>query len=431
MTDTQETPIKYCLYARKSSESDERQAMSIDSQTKEMLELAKRNDIEIVETKQESHSAKDSGTRPLFLEMLREISADKYQGILTWAPDRLSRNAGDLGSLVDLMDRGKLVKIQTNSQSFSDNPAEKFLLMILCSQAKLENDNRGVNVKRGIRAKCEMGWRPAPAPIGYLNYSHAGIKKVMQDTETAPIVKEVFTLVANKEYSGRNLKVWLDDDIKFRTAKDNKMTLSMIYRMLKNTFYYGEFEYPEGSDSWYQGAHEPIISKMLFDKVQEKLMVPPKTKWGNKKFDFKGLFKCAYCGSTIIAEKKYRLLKNGSKRVHIYYHCIKPLGTDCPEPYMAEKDLINELLNYIRFLEKRNPNSIDLSTDVKKKMKKYVLIRDNVLILQNITPEKLKFSEYAKHVMFEGTIQEKQTAVKTLGFPLYIHNKSIITSPLQ
>lgn len=71
--------------------------------------------------------------------------------------DRLSRNAGDLGSLVDLMDSNKLQQIRTYGQSFSNTPNEKFLLMILCSQVKLENDNRGVNVKRGIRAKCETG----------------------------------------------------------------------------------------------------------------------------------------------------------------------------------------------------------------------------------------------------------------------------------
>lgn len=129
--------IEYCLYARKSSESDERQAMSIDSQIEEMLTLAKRDNLKI---KKESHSAKMSGSRPVFTQLLQEIREKKFNGILTWAPDRLSRNAGDLGSVVDLMDQGKLIKIQTYSQSFSNSPNEKFLLMILCSQAKLEMD---------------------------------------------------------------------------------------------------------------------------------------------------------------------------------------------------------------------------------------------------------------------------------------------------
>lgn len=157
--------IEYCLYARKSSESDERQAMNIDSQIKEMQVLAKRESLLIKEIREESHSAKSSGQRSVFNTLLADILAGTFTGILTWAPDRLSRNAGDLGKLVDLMDQEKLVQIKTYSQTFSNNPNEKFLLMILCSQAKLENDNWGINVKRGLRAKCEVGIRPGPAPI--------------------------------------------------------------------------------------------------------------------------------------------------------------------------------------------------------------------------------------------------------------------------
>ena len=174
MTNTINSPIasqipviEYCLYARKSSESDERQAMSIDSQIHEMRTLATRDHLEIKEIREESHSAKESGHRPVFNQLLSDIRAGMFSGILTWAPDRLSRNAGDLGMLVDLMDQGKLAQIKTFSQSFSNNPNEKFLLMILCSQAKLENDNRGINVKRGLRAKCEAGWRPGSCPTGY------------------------------------------------------------------------------------------------------------------------------------------------------------------------------------------------------------------------------------------------------------------------
>src|SRR3990172_8522353 len=158
-----EEPVKYCLYARKSSEQDERQALSIDSQIKEMMAAAERDGVEVVETIKESHSAKDSGQRPAYMDLLQRIRSGEFNGILTWAPDRLSRNAGDLGSLVDLMDQGLLQEIRTHGQIFRNSPNEKFLLMILCSQAKLENDNKDVNVKRGMRTKCEMGWRPGVA----------------------------------------------------------------------------------------------------------------------------------------------------------------------------------------------------------------------------------------------------------------------------
>jgi len=94
------TDIKYCLYARKSSESDERQAMSIDSQVKEMTDLAKREGLNIVKVLRESHSAKESSKRPVFNELLMGFDNGEYNACATWAPDRMSRNAGDLGSLL-------------------------------------------------------------------------------------------------------------------------------------------------------------------------------------------------------------------------------------------------------------------------------------------------------------------------------------------
>src|SRR5680860_156075 len=122
--------VLYCLYARKSSEDDERQAMSIDSQIKEMTDMAQKEGLIIKEIRKESHSAKESGQRPVFKQLLTEIREGVFNGILTWAPDRLSRNAGDLGMLVDLMDEKKIIHIKTFTQAFSNSPSDKFLLMI-------------------------------------------------------------------------------------------------------------------------------------------------------------------------------------------------------------------------------------------------------------------------------------------------------------
>src|SRR6185369_8277905 len=137
--------VTYCLYARKSTESEEQQILSIESQIKEMQNLAAREHLDVVEIKKESHSAKEAGQRPIFNELVEGIQQGRYNGILTWAADRISRNAGDLGRIVDLMDSGKLHDIRTYGQRFTNSPNEKFLLMILGSQAKLENDNKVEN----------------------------------------------------------------------------------------------------------------------------------------------------------------------------------------------------------------------------------------------------------------------------------------------
>lgn len=305
--------LKYCLYARKSTESDERQAMSIGSQIKEMEALANREGLFIADRKQESFSAKRSGSRPVFNEMLKGIRNGEFDAILTWAPDRLARNAGDLGSLVDLMDINKLQLIRTFGQSFSNTPNEKFLLMILGSQAKLENDNRSVNVKRGIRAKCEMGWRPCMPPLGYFTRGANGSgKDVIIDEKRSPYIREMFEMAADGR-SGRYIRQWLiDNGVKTRTGRT--IPLSMVYRMLKNTFYYGMFEYPSNSGNWYMGKHEPILNKELFDRVQEQLVVSQKSKWGAKEFPYKHFLRCYSCGSSIVGEEKIKVRNDGFKR---------------------------------------------------------------------------------------------------------------------
>ncbi len=332
--------LRYCLYARKSSESDEKQAMSIDSQLHEMSDLAKRDNINIVDIITESHSAKETGQRPQFNLMVEGISSGKYNGIITWAPDRISRNAGDLGRIVDLMDQGKLSLIKTHSQTFTNNPNEKFLLMILCSQAKLENDNRGINVKRGLKSKCQTGVRPTMPPLGYINIMRANrISTVIIDPEKAPIIKQMFTYVADKGLSGRTIRKWLRKiGFKSRTGKD--LVLSLIYKMLKNPFYYGYFKYGE---KIYKGSHEPLISKQVFDKVQIQLQTTPR-QWNKQLYPFKKICKCGSCGSSITAETKFRVVQNGDVHPHIYYHCNRINDYDCHEPYITEAELIQQLV---------------------------------------------------------------------------------------
>jgi DNA invertase Pin-like site-specific DNA recombinase len=164
-----------------------------------MQKIADKQGLKVVETIQESKSAKDSGGRIGYQNLLIGLQEQRFNAVLTWAPDRLSRNAGDLGKLVDLMDQQVLVQIQTSGQTFTNTPDEKFLLMILCSQAKLENDNRSKNVKRGLRTKCEMGVRPGRPPVGYklVRAERFGDpSSIVVDEERVPYIKKLFTYIA-------------------------------------------------------------------------------------------------------------------------------------------------------------------------------------------------------------------------------------------
>lgn len=427
MLDTGQNNLRYCLYARKSSESDERQAMSIDSQIKEMQAMADREALLITAIKQESFSAKESGHRPVFNELLHDLRNGKFDAILTWAPDRLSRNAGDLGSLVDLMDLNKLQRIRTFGQSFSNTPNEKFLLMILCSQAKLENDNRGINVKRGIRAKCEMGWRPGAAPIGYVNRAFGGVRDIVLDTERAPIIKEMFERSGLLHQSGRTIKDWLDES-GFKTKTGVSVSLSQIYRIMTNPFYYGYFEYPAGGPL-YKGQHPPIISKELFDKVRSRMesIVPDKPAWGSKQFPFKHIFYCGNCGSRLTVEEHFKKRADGGRNRHVYYRCTKSSkNPDCPERSITAPMIVDQILTMIETgeFDDIEPTERLFKRIVQHKKITSQLIKDHGL---NIT-ERTHFRNYASYVLKQGSITEQDGLIRGLNTPLHVKNRQIYRS---
>lgn len=415
---------KYVLYARKSTESEEKQVLSIDSQIKEMLQLAEREGLEIVAMKRESHSAKETGCRPVFNEIVQELYDEKYNGILTWAPDRISRNAGDLGKIVDLMDAGKLNEIRTYGQTFSNNPNEKFLLMILGSQAKLENDNRGINVKRGLRTRCEMGLWPGMAPVGYLNQKHMNKKcQVIVDPERAAIVKQMFEKMAYEKWSGRKIYHWLKFELNFHTRGNKHLALSNVYRALQNTFYYGVFEYPMGSGNWYQGKHETIIDKELFDKVQEQLKRDNIVRQ-SKEFAFTKLMTCGLCGSGISAEEKYKQLKDGSSNKYIYYGCSRAKDRHCKNQYLREEDLVDQL---IKLMSKVvfNPKAVQIKFE--EELKRFNKFHRGVLGVsgKKEKPADIDLKTYAKYILKEGSNEEKRELMGCFESRVIVQDKRV------
>lgn len=417
--------VKYCLYARKSTESEERQVLSIDSQIKEMLQLADREGLEIVTMKRESHSAKETGQRPVFNEIIEELKQGKFNGILTWAPDRISRNAGDLGKIVDLMDANLLQDIRTFGQRFMNSPNDKFMLMILCGQAKLENDNRGINVKRGLRTRVEMGLWPGVAPLGYLNQKRLDKKcEVIIDQDHAPIVKKIFEKMAYDKWSGRKIYHWLKFELNFKTPGNHSLALGNIFRIIQNDFYYGTFEYPRESGNWYKGKHEPIVSKELFDQANAQLK-RDKIVRQSKEFAFTKLMICGLCGSSISAEEKYKQLKDGTIAKYIYYGCGRSKDRYCKNPYLREDELTEQL---VKLIDNIDINQAGIQIKFEEELKRYNKFNKGVLGVRNQESkhQDIDLKTYAKYILRDGTNEEKRELIGCLKSRIKI-TKQVVT----
>lgn len=347
-------PIKYFLYARKSSESDDRQVASIDSQVEELKKVAEKEKLEIVDIISESQSAKDVG-RPLFNQMIKRIDAGEANGIICWKLDRLARNAADAGNIILMLQKGTIKHIQTHEKSYypTDNVMLMYFEFGIADQ--FIRDLRE-NTKRGLKSKAIRGWYPEGAPLGYIYnpLKQKGEKEIMNDPERFDTIKKAWGLMLTGNYHPTEILNIATKKWGLTNKKGKPIARSTMYYIFSNPFYYGTFEYPKQSGNWYKGLHEPMITEQEFLRVQTILKRPVLTKPQIHDFPFRGFIRCGECGSMITAEEKDKTQKNGNKHHYVYYHCTKKKNPSCSQQFIKAEDLetqIDELLEQIEITE--------------------------------------------------------------------------------
>ena len=326
--------MNFFLYARKSTDEDDRQMLSIESQLDELRELARKEGVLIVREFVESMSAKSPG-RPVFDNMVKGIERGHAEGIISWHPDRLARNAVDGGRIVHLLSVGQLKTLKFPTFWFENTPQGKFMLNIAFGQSQYYVENLTENVWRGIRQKLRRGEYPSRAPVGYLNetISHT----VIVDEAKAPFVRRLFEFYATDKYSASDLcelaKDWGLTSINGMAIRPNRMST-----LLTDPFYVGMFRYRAET---YEGAHAAIVPNSLFEQVQRihKRRAGPERERRSDGYPFLGLFGCGVCGGAITAE---------SQKGHTYYRCTKKMGRPCHLKCIREEPFADALKHKTR-----------------------------------------------------------------------------------
>jgi site-specific DNA recombinase len=336
MTNENQTK-KFFIYARKSTDSEDRQVRSINDQIAELKELAKKENMEVVDILVEKQTAKKPG-RPVFAEMLKRIEAGEAEGILAWHPDRLARNSVDGGQIIYLVDTGIVKELKFPTFWFDPTPQGKFMLSIAFGQSKYYIDNLSENIKRGHRQKLKNGLWPQMAPLGYLNNRET--KQIYVDKEKAKFIKKAFEAYSTGKYTLKELRKIING-LGLRGRRDKMLSVSNYQYLLQNPFYYGLIRY---NGEFYEGKHEPIIAKKLFDEVQEvmKQKSKPQKQDKMKFFLYRGLFRCGECGFTITADKKIK----PSGKSYTYYYCTKKNPDyKCSQNVFTREEKISSQIN--------------------------------------------------------------------------------------
>lgn len=362
---------KYFAYIRKSSDRDDAQTLSIEAQTRSLKEFAKNKGIHIVDFFVESASAYKIG-RPQFNKMLERIEKGDASGLLVYHLTRIARNSFDGGRVIYLMDEGHLKEILTPEKAYYSTIADdKFMMQIHFAMAKKSSDDTSQFVKRDIQSKLLKGEYPLAVPVGYLNLDKYGritgqrydnqkqllleervkkenrnLRRVEPDPLLAPIIEKIFTLYTTGNYSLDDMRKKSYEMGLHGQRNDTILSKATLQRIFTNHLYRGAIEWGgkilEPDELPQDTRHLPIVSKSLFQSVQNVLNNKSKPRKQIHNFAYTGMFKCGECGRSITAE-----LQKGT----VYYRCTKKrniLNTvKCSQPFLREdalEDAMHQLI---------------------------------------------------------------------------------------
>ncbi len=291
------------ILARVSSKTQEDEGYSLDSQVKLLRNYCEGKELKVVKEFKIAETASKDQSRKIFHELLAFIAKNDVDHLAVEKTDRLTRNLRDAVAIDDWLQQDKertlhMVKesLQLHKESKSD---VKFMWSIHLAVANKYTNNLREEAMKGWAEKLAQGWLPAVPPVGYVTVPKNGKRIHVPDKNTKHLVRKVFQKYLDPNQSLATITEEMRK-MGLVTRKGRPFAKSRVQKMLNNPFYVGVNRF-NGRD--YQGAQEPIISKALFDAVQQKMHKgkPPVYKKHNPVF--KNMMYCEDCDGQITWEK--------------------------------------------------------------------------------------------------------------------------------
>lgn len=331
----------FVIYARKSTESEDQQVLSIESQIREMKAIAARQGVVVSEILTESRSAKAPG-RPVFGALMRRVRRGEVNGILCWKMDRLARNHYDTGQVLQALADQRVERIITSDGVKTSDSNDRLLGTFEFALATKYIDDLRQNVKRGNRARFERGWPNYRPPPGYVE--DRATKTIVKDPERFDLIRRCWDLMLTGAMRPVQILKVLNDQWGYRGRKTKRqgggpMPLCTLYKIFRNPFYMRVIRLRSGIT--YKGAYEPMVTPQEFDRAQEILGGGVRPRPWRHEFTYTGILRCATCKRPLIGEQH---VKPSGKRF-VYYRCHPLTGQPtCAEPAVPERLLDEQIL---------------------------------------------------------------------------------------
>jgi site-specific DNA recombinase len=406
----------YFAYTRVSTQRQGEQGVSLQEQKAEIDRFARQKGLEISAWFEERQTAAKLG-RPVFMAMLKRLRKKEAAGLIIHKIDRSARNLKDWVDIAQLSDEGieiHFIREAVDMRSSSGRLAADVQAVVAANYIR---NLREESIK-GFYGRLKQGVLPRPAPVGYLNVGPGKPKTI--DPEKGPLVREAFLLYASGRFSLHSLVRELYA-MGLRSRKGARVTVNRLSELLSNPFYYGLILIRKGNQT-FLGAHEPLISKKLFDQVQDVLEGRTPRRGSNRReFLFSRLIRCITCGRSLIAEVK---------KGHTYYRCHT---RECPTTAFREELIegrVAELLGQLK-LHPREFSSLDKYVEKKRSHAAEEQQRQLAAINIRLVEAKSRLDRLTDayvdgHIDAEAFHQRKETLLaERLGYEGKIHELQI------
>ena len=348
--------LRYIVYIRKSSEREERQSLSIPAQHRKLKEQF--GNLNIVKVFRESKSA-FYPDREDFGEMMRMLQDGEADGVISWHPDRLSRNEVDAAKITYGLRTGLIKDLKFGSYFFDNSPEGIMMLQNIMSNSQYFSSKLSKDVKRGNGEHFDMGWLNGRANEGYLNKrsSNDGTKDygvVIKDPVRFPLRRQMWDLMLTGDYSVPQIADIANNQWGYMTRGNRKhpsgpLPRTSLYSMFNNPRYAGKIPVPGKPDEYTKASYPAMVTEEEYNRVQELLGSKGTRKLATKKtFIFRGALVCGECGCMITAEEKTKRFKNGTIKYYIYYHCTHKRA--CSQRMNVREEALSE--QFVDFLSK-------------------------------------------------------------------------------
>lgn len=330
------------IYCRVSTIEQAEEGYSIDEQERLLRDWCNKMNYSVYKVYSDRGiSGKDIKNRPALRELLKDAEERKFQMVISWKINRISRKLSDVLKIVDILEQNNIAFNSYSEQFDNSTPAGKMQFQMMALIGEFERGTIAQNVKMGMCAKAKSGEWCGGQVLGYDLVpveNQEGAKRRKSKLTINKKEAESVRFIFNEYVSGKGYKAITNqlNKLGYKTKKGNDFSVGSIREILTNPVYIGKVRY-NVRQNWSEkrrrninanpiitdGLHEPIIDESLWDKVQA-IMESKKGKPSriyDGEYPLTGILRCPKCGAGMVISRTTNKLADGTKKRIVYYCC--------------------------------------------------------------------------------------------------------------